>query len=142
MTDFVTSNTHQSIAASGQTLPSFPGGTTTVPALATSGATFTAGSAPLLTVGTPINTSGAVTKTYIATNNSAVNALTAGAIQMYGSNDLVNWYPTGSVLTITTLAALTSVTVATDTQVWHYIRPQVSTAITSTAATVSVAIAV
>lgn len=130
MTDFVTDNTHQSTAAKGQTLVSFPGGTTSAPVATTSGATFTAGSAAANTIGTTLNVGGAVAKTYIATNTGA-SALTAGAVQMQGSNDGTNWVDTGSVLTITTLAAGATVTVTTDTQPWKYLRPRVSTTITT-----------
>ena len=132
MTDFVTNiTTGQAVPAAGQALAVFPAGLTV-------GATFTAGSAAAGLNSSVANSGGAVVKTYAAVNTGAA-ALTAGAIQMQGSDDNVNWFNTGAVLTITTLAAGANVTVQTDTQPWKYTRAQVATTITTAgAATVTV----
>lgn len=136
MPDFITtSTTNQSTLATGQVVPVYAAG-------ATSGVTFTAGSATAGTASTAAYVGYAVSKTYAATNTGA-SALTAGVLQFQGSNDGTSWYNTGSTLTLGTLAAGATVSLQSDTQPWKYVRATVSTAITTGGtATVTVIVAI
>lgn len=120
MVDYITSNTNQAVIAPGQTLtlPSSTGLTTlsfvTTQAAGTSGAS----------VSTSVVTTGAVVKQYIGKVDGAVSA---GAFIMQGSNDNVNFYDTGTAISAIVAAAGNTASLATDTQVWKFMRARVST---------------
>jgi hypothetical protein len=75
------------------------------------------------TVTSAVDVGYATTKTYHLASDGAVSA---GAVQMQGSNDGTNWYNTGSAITPGNGAGTFAI-LQTDTQPWRYVRARVST---------------
>jgi len=114
MTDFVTSNTNQSVPATGQTLTllSATGTGTSIPTVSTAG--YVTGY---------VNTGYAAAKSYVLASDGVVSA---GAVQMQGSNDGTNWYNSGSAITPGNGAGTFAI-LQTDVQPWKFMRARVST---------------
>lgn len=120
MTDFVTNFNNISVPALGQTLALASSTGLTTLTFVTTQVAGTTGAA----VSGFQQVNGAVGKSYVGKVDGAVSA---GAFTMQGSNDLVNWFDTGSAVSAIVAAAGTTASLATDTQPWKYIRARVST---------------